>query len=101
MSIPTIEELAIKQADTDARCRSNTHRIDELAKNQEALVELTTSVRVLATKQVTIETSLSEIKTGLQTLKDKPGKRWEAIVDKGIWAVLGGLLAFALSQIGL
>lgn len=32
MSIPTIEELAIKQADTDARCRSNTHRIDELAK---------------------------------------------------------------------
>ena len=101
MSIPTIEELAIKQADTDARCRSNTHRIDELAKNQEALVELTTSVRVLATKQATIETALSEIKTGLQTLKDKPGKRWEAIVDKGIWAVLGGLLAFALSQIGL
>ena len=101
MSIPTIEELAIKQADTDARCRSNTHRIDELAKNQEALVELTTSVRVLATKQATIETSLSEIKTGLQTLKDKPGERWEAIVDKGIWAVLGGLLAFALSQIGL
>lgn len=101
MSIPTIEELAIKQADTDARCRSNTHRIDELTKNQEALVELTTSVRVLATKQATIETSLSEIKTGLQTLKDKPGKRWEAIVDKGIWAVLGGLLAFALSQIGL
>lgn len=101
MSIPTIEELAIKQADTDARCRSNTHRIDELAKNQEALVELTTSVRVLATKQATIETSLSEIKTVLQTLKDKPGKRWEAIVDKGIWAVLGGLLAFALSQIGL
>lgn len=101
MSIPTIEELAIKQADTDARCRSNTHRIDELAKNQEALVELTTSVRVLATKQATIETSLSEIKTGLQTLKDKPGKRWEAIVDKGIWAVLGGLLTFVLSQIGL
>ena len=100
MSIPTIEELAIKQADTDARCRSNTHRIDELAKNQEALVELTTSVRVLATKQATIETSLSEIKTGLQTLKDKPAKRWEAIVDKAIWAVLGGLLAFALSQIG-
>ena len=101
MSIPTIEELAIKQADTDARCRSNTHRIDELAKNQEALVELTTSVRVLARKQATIETSRSEIETGLQTLKDKPGKRWEAIVDKGIWAVLGGLLAFALSQIGL
>lgn len=101
MSIPTIEELAIKQADTDARCRSNTHRIDELAKNQEALVELTTSVRVLATKQATIETSLSEIKTGLQTLTDKPAKRWEAIVDKAIWAVLGGLLAFALSQIGL
>lgn len=101
MSIPTIEDLAIKQADTDARCRSNTHRIDELAKNQEALVELTTSVRVLATKQATVETTLSEIKTGLQTLKDKPGKRWEAIVDKTIWLVAGALIAFVLAQLGL
>ena len=101
MSIPTIEELAIKQADTDARCRSNTHRIDTLEKNQKALNELTTSVKVLATEQSTMKTDIGEIKTGLKTLTDKPGKRWEAIVDKAIWLVAGALIAFVLAQLGL
>lgn len=97
----TLEDLAVKYAETEARGKSNTHRLDELEKNQKALNELTTSVKVLATEQSTMKTDIGEIKTGLKTLTDKPAKRWEAIVDKAIWAVLGGLLAFALSQIGL
>lgn len=97
----TLEDLAIKCAETEARGKSNTHRLDALEKNQKALNELTTSVKVLATEQSTMKTDIGEIKTGLKTLTDKPAKRWEAIVDKAIWAVLGGLLAFALSQIGL
>lgn len=97
----TLEDLAVKFAETEARGKSNTHRLDALEKNQKALNELTTSVKVLATEQSTMKTDIGEIKTGLKTLTDKPAKRWEAIVDKAIWAVLGGLLAFALSQIGL
>lgn len=97
----TLEDLAVKYAETEARGKSNTHRLDALEKNQKALNELTTSVKVLATEQSTMKTDIGEIKTGLKTLTDKPAKRWEAIVDKAIWAVLGGLLAFALSQIGL
>ena len=31
----------------------------------------------------------------------KPGKRWDAIVDKTIWAVLAAFIAFALARIGL
>lgn len=97
----TLEDLTVKYAETEARGKSNTHRLDALEKNQKALNELTTSVKVLATEQSTMKTDIGEIKTGLKTLTDKPAKRWEAIVDKAIWAVLGGLLAFALSQIGL
>lgn len=97
----TLEDLAVKYAEMEARGKSNTHRLDALEKNQKALNELTTSVKVLATEQSTMKTDIGEIKTGLKTLTDKPAKRWEAIVDKAIWAVLGGLLAFALSQIGL
>lgn len=97
----TLEDLAVKFAETEARGKSNTHRLDALEKNQKALNELTTSVKVLAAEQSTMKTDIGEIKTGLKTLTDKPGKRWETIVDKAIWLVLGGLLAFALSQIGL
>ena len=31
----------------------------------------------------------------------KPGKRWDAIVDKAIWAVLAAVIAFVLAKIGL
>ena len=31
----------------------------------------------------------------------KPGKRWEAIVDKAIWAVLAAVIAFVLAKIEL
>ena len=31
----------------------------------------------------------------------KPGRRWDAIVDKAIWAVLAAVIAFFLAKIGL
>lgn len=31
----------------------------------------------------------------------KPGKRWDAIVDKAIWAVLAAVIAFVLAKVGL
>ena len=96
----TLEDLAVKYAETEARGKSNTHRLDALEKNQKALNELTTSVKVLATEQSTMKTDIGEIKTGLKTLTDKPAKRWEAIVDKTIWLVAGALIAFVLAQLG-
>lgn len=97
----TLEDLAVKYAEMEARGKSNTHRLDALEKNQKALNELTTSVKVLATEQSTMKTDIGEIKTGLKTLTDKPGKRWEAIVDKAIWLVAGALIAFVLAQVGI
>ena len=31
----------------------------------------------------------------------KPGKRWDAIVDKAIWAVVAAVIAFVLAKVGL
>ena len=31
----------------------------------------------------------------------KPGKRWDAIVDKAIWAVLAAVITFILAKFGL
>lgn len=31
----------------------------------------------------------------------KPARRWDAIVDKAIWAVLAAVIAFVLAKIGL
>ena len=84
-------------AQIDARGKSNTHRINELAEKQEALNELATSVKVLATKQETVESDVKEIKEDVKTMTGKAGKRWDSLIDKLIAALAGGFIAWILA----
>ena len=88
-------------ASLDARCKSNTHRIDELEADNKALHQLATSVEVLATKQETIEESVNEIKTDVKALKALPASRWEGFIKAAVTAVVAALVGWALAQIGV
>lgn len=44
---------------------------------------------------------LDEVTAVVKTLEAKPGKRWESIVEKAIWAVAAAVIAFLLARIGL
>lgn len=37
----------------------------------------------------------------LEALEAKPGKRWESVVEKAVWAVCAAVIAFLLARIGL
>lgn len=88
-------------ASIDARCKSNTHRIDDLEADNKALHQLATSVEVLATKQETIEANVSEIKDDVKSLKAIPGGKWEALVKAVLTAIVGALVGFALAHAGI
>ena len=88
-------------ASIEARCKSNTHRIDDLEADNKALHQLATSVEVLATKQETIEANISEIKDDVKSLKAIPGGKWDALVKTILTALAGGLVAYALFRLGL
>lgn len=45
--------------------------------------------------------NISKILAQQEACAMKPGKRWDAIVDKAIWAVLAAVIAFVLARIGL
>lgn len=102
------EELAVKLAETDARSRSNTHRLDDMEEKVDVLNRLATSVEVMAAEQKNQGETMKEIKKDVTSLgnkvdvlEDKPGKRWEGIVDKALWAVCAAVIAFLLGRIGL
>ena len=97
----TPEEMAVALERVDQRGNSNTHRIEDLETRQDNLDKLVTSVEVLATRQETVETDVKEIKGDVKALAEKPGKRWDGIVDKLIWAVLAAGLGFLLAQVGI
>ncbi len=96
-----MEDFAVKLAEVEQRAKSNTHRIEKVEQRQDNLEHLTESISVLANEQEHIKTDVGEIKTDVKTLTEKPGKRWDNIVDKIIWAIVGAILALALSHIGL
>lgn len=95
----TPEEMAVALERVDQRGKSNTHRIEDLETRQDNLDKLVTSVEVLATRQETVETDVKEIKGDVKALAEKPGKRWDGIVDKIIWLLVSGGLGYFLAKI--
>ena len=83
----------------EARCKSNTHRINELEADNKALHQLATSVEVLATKQETIEENVNEIKADVKSLKAVPGSRWDALVKIAVTALVTGIIGWVLGKI--
>ena len=79
------EEMAVKLIEVEQRSKSNTHRINELAEEIDAVNRLATAVEDLDKKGDAIER--------------KPGKRWDGIVDKFIGGIVGALAAAAFAGI--
>ena len=55
----------------------------------------------MAEQMRTMNASVNALTGKVDMLEKKPGKRWEGIVEKTIWAVLAAVIAFALARIGL
>ena len=87
--------------ETEQRSKSNTRRLEGVEKWQADFGELIGTVKVLATKEAQVEADVKEIKDDVKSLTAKPGKRWEGIVDKAIFAVVGGIITFLLIKLGL
>ena len=71
------------------------------ARGVTAVEEASTDVSVLTVKLERVETDVREIKTDVKTLTEKPGKRWDGIVEKALWALAAAVIAFALARLGL
>lgn len=76
-------------------------RLKTLEARQESINELVSTVATLANELGHVKGDVEEIKGNVHRILAKPGKRWEAIADKLIWAVLAALLGFAAAQVGL
>ena len=48
-----------------------------------------------------MDKKLDELLIWQKAQESKPGKRWDSIVDKAIWAVVGAVIVFLLAKVGL
>jgi len=97
----TNEEIIKQLTEVDQRGKSNTHRIDKLETATSAINELATSIKVMVTKQDTLAEKVDGLTDSVKELECKPGKRWDGLVEKLIWAIAAAVVGFLLAQVGL
>ena len=95
------EQYAIKLQETIDRSLRNEGRIKKLETEHEVLHELATSVAVMAQRMETMNQNVTTLTNKVEEIEKKPAKRFDDIVDKIMWAVLGAFVAFLLNSIGL
>ena len=88
------ENLAVALQEVKDRSLRNEGRIKKLEENQHALNDLALSVRELATDQDNMKNDITEIKTDVKALTAKPAKRWDGIVDKVLYAIIGAFVTW-------
>ena len=103
----TNEDLLVKVAELDQRTTGNTRRIDKLEQQTDALNSLAASVEVMANEQkhqteaiLDIKTNVTALSGKVETLEQKPGKRWESAVEKITLTVIAAVIGFVLAKIG-
>ncbi len=97
----TEKEISVLLAELEQRVRACNKRLEKAEKRQDALDKLTTAVEVLAQRQQSVEEVTREIKGDVKSLKEKPGKHWESMIDRVLYLVIGAVFSLlALGNLG-
>lgn len=85
----------------EQRSKSNSHRLDALERQTEAVNHLATSVAVMAEKVESTGEKVDGLCVDVQEIKQKPGKRWETIVTTILTVLVSAVVGYFLARIGL
>ena len=95
------EEMIEKIVEVEQRSKSNTKRIDSLEKNTEALTDLVIVVKEMNVKQDYTIKKVDKIDSRVSKIEEQPAKRWNRIVEKALTVIVGAILGFVISKLGL
>jgi len=103
-----VEGMESRMTALEQRCKSNSHRLEQVERQQEAIHSLAASLQVMASEQKhqtqainTVREDVSRLDGKVDALEMKPARRWEGLVEKLVWGVVGAVLAFLLARMGL
>lgn len=87
--------------EADQRSKSNTHRLDKLEEQWEVLNKLAVSVEKMGINLATMDKTIQKLDAKVEEQEQKPGRRWEALVEKVIFLLVGAVAAYVFSHMGL
>lgn len=92
-----LEDLKSKTAVQDNQLENIDKKLDDIKDDNKNILAKVDALSVLSSKV----DSLGTLTEKVETLEAKPGKRWESLVEKALWAVCAAVIAFLLGRVGL
>mgnify|MGYP001233499293 FL=1 len=81
--------------------KGNERRIGDLESDNKALMDLSTSVAVMAEQMKTMSSKVDSMDAAVKRLQSVPASRWEGLIKAAVTAVVAGLVGYALALAGL
>lgn len=89
--------MSVRLGECEQRERANARRIEKLEQRQENLNKLVTAVEVLAQRERSVESDVKEIKADVKSMTQKGARRWDAMIDKLLYALAGAAASIVLA----
>lgn len=90
-------EIAERVAVQEQKIISLEHRTKKLEENTEALVDLTSSIKMLAYKQEEATNKIYEIDKKVTSLERQPADKWNKVVGYITAALVSGIIGALIS----
>ena len=97
----TEQEIAIKLTEHEGRIERHEGRIKTLESNYTALNDLARTTAVMAEKIDVTEKKVDSISANVEEMKLKGSKRWDNLIEKVIFTVVGAVIAYMLARAGM
>ena len=81
--------------------KGNERRIGDLESDNKALLDLSTSVAVMAEQMKTMSSKVDSMDAAVKRLQNVPASRWEGLIKAAVTAVVAGLVGYALALAGI
>ena len=81
--------------------KGNERRIGDLESDNKALLDLSTSVAVMAEQMKTMSSKVDSMDAAVKRLQSVPASRWEGLIKAAVTAIVSGLVGYALALAGL
>lgn len=97
----SLEDQAVLLKEVEDRSKGNSRRIESLEKKVDNLADVVGVLQAMQKDLEHLSKDVTETRNDVKELKEKPAKRWDALVEKILWGVVGAVLTFLLAKGGL
>lgn len=97
----SLEDQAVLLKEVEDRSKGNTRRIETLEKKVDNLADVVGVLQAMQKDLEHLSKDVTETRADVKEMKEKPAKRWDMLVEKILWGVVGAVLTFILAKGGL